>query len=146
MFQIIYDSMNNSISLTNSHLIFVKDQGYINAGKIKIGDTLRIYSNKNLKFKDFQVKRISFDIKKGFIAPLTNQGTLLVNQIDTSCYAEVNNHNLADIAMTPVKVWYKLSKLLGSSSSNKENEEVKVDLYSSYLYKIASKFFPNYIA
>lgn len=110
LFQVIYDSFGNSLSLTSSHLLFIQNRGYINAAKVQIGDNLRIYSTELKKFNDFKVDKISFDFTTGFIAPLTNEGTLLVNNIHTSCYAEINSHLVADLAVTPMKLWYKISK------------------------------------
>jgi hypothetical protein len=64
------------------------------------------------KFIDFTVEKIRFDFKTGLIAPLTSHGTLLVNNIHASCYAEINSHLVADWAVTPIKYWYKLRKYL----------------------------------
>ena len=64
------------------------------------------------KFIDFKVEKIRFDFKTGYIAPLTNHGTLLVNNIHASCYAEINSHLVADWAVTPIKYWYKLRKYI----------------------------------
>ena len=79
MFQVISDSLNNTISLSPTHLINVKDSGYINARQLKVGDTLRAFSAKLNEFNDFKVASIQFVIKKGLMAPLTNEGTILVN-------------------------------------------------------------------
>lgn len=113
---------------------------------MQIGDLLRTYSNKDKEFVDFQVKRISYELKEGFIAPLTNEGTLLVNQVDTSCYAEVNSHQMGELAMAPVKLWYKLNKLFTNTIVDKGSDhDVGVNLYSKLLYKFGLTFFPSFI-
>lgn len=43
--------------------------------------------------------------KDGLIAPLTEQGTILVNNVYTSCYALVRSHTIGHIALTPYR-WY----------------------------------------
>lgn len=98
------------------------------------------------KFIDFTVEKIRFDFKTGFIAPLTSHGTLLVNNIHASCYAEINSHLVADWAVTPIKYWYKLRKylLLSTSQSNFDTNENNVDisLFSNLLYKFVLKYLP----
>lgn len=144
LFQVFYDKHDNSISLTNSHMLYVDSIGYTKASNVKIGDKLRIFSKTERKLVDFIVKRIEFQVKTGFVAPLTNEGTILVNGIDSSCYAEANNHFLADLAMKPLKLWYKLEKLFNKNSKT-ESDIKNVDLYSMFLYNIGQKFFPNYL-
>lgn len=150
MFQIFHDSNGNSISLTSTHLIKLDERGgYVSAGSIKLGDMLRIYSKKEATFVNFEVKRIEFEMKMGFTAPLTQEGTILVNGVDASCYAQVNSHYLADLAMTPVKLWFKAKQFLFSriimTNENNENNVVDIDSYSIVLYKVASIFFNSYL-
>lgn len=138
MFQVVSDSLNNTISLSNTHLINVKGIGYINARSLKVGDTLRFFST---QFNDFKVASIRFELKKGLIAPLTNEGTILVNKIDSSCYAVVNSHKMADIGMAPVKFWYMITKYLGQQSL--ASEVIDVDSYSNFLFRFANSFMPS---
>lgn len=141
----MYDVSNNQISMTNSHLIYVKSMGYMKVSDVQLGDVLRIYSNEKNDFEDFKVNRISYEVKNGFIAPLTLQGTLLVNQIDTSCYAEVNNHFTADLFMMPVKLWYKVNKYLNANTVESVGDKVDLDFYSKVIYHFGMKFFPSYL-
>jgi hypothetical protein len=143
IFQVFTDANNRTISLTNSHLLFVKNSGYINAAKVNIGDVLRVYSYETNELADFKVKQISFEIKRGFIAPLTNEGTILVNQVDASCFAEINNHQFANIAMKPVKMWYKLSKYFGAQTATSQN--VNTNFYSNLLYTFASNYMSSFL-
>jgi hypothetical protein len=89
------------------------------------------------------VKKINFDVKIGFIAPLTNHGTLMVNNFDTSCYAETNSHYLADLAMTPAKLWYNINKAIGKNTKQQQQQNVDIDMYSNFLLKIASNLIPS---
>jgi hypothetical protein len=141
MFQIIHDSSGNFISLTSSHLVYVIDKGYVNAARIKIKDKLRIYSKETDNLIDFTVEKISFDLKKGFIAPLTFQGNILVNNIHASCYAEINSHSTADWAMMPVKLWYKISKYFRDQSE--ESNIVEISQFSYFMYNLVSNYLPS---
>jgi hypothetical protein len=147
MFQEFYDKNQNHVSLTSSHLIYVQNKGYIKAANVQIGDKLRVFLNgKRREFVDFEVKRIDFQLKDGYVAPLTRDGTLLVNQVDTSCYAEVNDHYAADWAMTPLKVWYSLSKYFKPPQTDHARIQNKaISPYSMFLHKIATNLFPSYL-
>lgn len=142
MFQVFYDLNENQISLTGSHLIYVLEKGYVKANHVRIGDKLRIYSEKENIFKEFKVKRIDYQIKEGFIAPLTNHGTILVNGIDSSCYADINSHHLADFAMLPFRLWYKISKMLNLKNKNENIEFKSVPNYFNFLHLFTYKMFP----
>lgn len=151
MFQVISDSrIGRSISLTSSHLIMSLDRGYVNAGSIKLNERLRVYS-RDSELIEMRVDKIEWDVRTGFVAPLTSSGTLLVNDVDASCYAEVNDHYLADMAMTPVKWWFRLKKSFSSFPSSSSSlqtsipNDVDVNTYSNVLYKVASLFFASYL-
>jgi hypothetical protein len=139
----LYDSNDNYISLTSSHLIYVEEVGYTKASNVKVGNRLRMYSHAANRLVDFVVAKISYDIKEGFVAPLTNEGTLLVNNLDASCYAEVNSHIIADIVMKPLKLWYKLAKYLRTETDKNKDELINVDYYSTILYKFALNYLPS---
>lgn len=142
MFKVFYDLNENQISLTGSHLIYVLEKGYVKANDVRIDDKLRIYSEKEKIFKEFRVKRIDYQIKEGFIAPLTNHGTILVNGIDSSCYADINSQNLADFAMLPVRFWYKISKVFNWKIKNENIEFKSVSNYFNFLHFFTYKMLP----
>jgi hypothetical protein len=92
--------------LTPNHLIFTKENDFIQAKQVKIGQTI-------LTMKEYsKVTNISNHIEKGFIAPLTESGTLIVNGIHTSCYT-IRNHNIAHLIMKPIVWLHYLKKLYG---------------------------------
>ena len=142
MFQTFYDDADykNQISLTSSHLIYVKEKGFIKAASVNVGDHLQIYSEKTKRLTDFKVSRINYELKRGYIAPLTNQGTLLVNGVHASCYAEINSHYLADVAMTPLKLWNILVNLFDYERSK---DETSINTYADAIYKLAVTMVPS---
>lgn len=87
----------NEISLTANHLIPIinsnGNKNYLFAKQIKIGDCLLILFNGKLKYSP--VINITIEMKKGYYAPLTMKGTLLINNVLASCFANINNHHLA---------------------------------------------------
>lgn len=142
MFKVFYDLNDNKISLTSSHLIYESQKGYVKASDIQKGDELRMYSNIEKEFRIFKVNRIDYEVKEGYIAPLTNHGTILVNGIHTSCYAEINSHSIADFAMLPIKFWYRLSQFFNVANNNKQNNLVNVNSYFKFLHSFTTTLFP----
>lgn len=64
----------------------------------------RFASNKpRVKFD--QIVNVRFITKKGVYAPLTREGNIVVNSVIASCYALINDHELAHIAFAPFR-WY----------------------------------------
>ncbi len=125
-------------------MINVQNKGYIKASRVTVGDRLRFYSDIDQKFVDFKIERIDFKIKNGYVAPLTREGTLLVNRIDSSCFAEVNNHQAANMAMTPLRLIYKLEKLIFNTEID-QTQNKEIGFYSMFLYKIATNLFSSYL-
>ena len=142
MFQVFYDSNDNHISLTSQHMLFVNNKGYIKAAEVSVGDQLRYWSLESNQLVNFVVKSIDYTIQTGFTAPLTDSGTILVNQIDSSCYAETNSHRLADLAMLPLKMWHRVSKYVNNLERTNA-DRVDVGRYESLLYYLVSQLAPS---
>ncbi|CAF1368197.1 unnamed protein product [Rotaria sordida] len=102
----------NEISLTEYHLIpIINSNGneqYVFAKQIKIGDYLFVLFNGKLKYSP--VINITIEMKKGYYAPLTMKGTLLVNNILASCFANAYNHHSAQYYMAPFRYYYKFAR------------------------------------
>ena len=86
------------------------------ADEIQEGD--KLISWKGSKITEETVIAVGPTIEKGFWAPLTMEGTLLVDGLLASCYASFP-HDLVDLALAPVKMFPRM--LLD------DEESVKVD-------------------
>ena len=112
---------SSSIVLTGNHLIFrtsVADGALesVFADQIEEGD--KLVSWKGSKMTEEAVVAVEPVIEKGTWAPLTMEGTLLVDGLLASCYASFP-HDLVDLAFAPVKMFPRM--LLD------DEESVKVD-------------------
>ena len=112
---------SSSIVLTGNHLIFrtsVADGALesVFADQIEEGDKLVSWIGS--KMTEEAVVAVEPTREKGFWAPLTMEGTLLVDGLLASCYASFP-HDLVDLAFAPVKMFPRM--LLG------DEESVKVD-------------------
>ena len=107
--------------LTGNHLIFrtsMPDGSLesVFADQIEEGD--KLISWKGSKMTEETVVRVEPTSEKGIWAPLTMDGTLLVDGLLASCYASFS-HDVSDLALAPVKMFPRM--LLD------DQESVKVD-------------------
>lgn len=55
------------------------------------------------------VTSVSVAERQGAFAPVTQEGTMLVDNVWVSCYADIADHDLADSLMAPLKSFYGLA-------------------------------------
>ena len=131
------------------HLVFRKEkfasQTAVFASDIRLGDFLLI-SDKNVSYYR-AVVRISMVTETGVYAPLTEQGSLLVDGVLVSCYAHWNSHHVAHLAMAPLRVLYRIQQTfqrftgeLGSTFWNSTEPNNGLSWYASTLVTITSLF------
>lgn len=90
---------HNYVTMTPLHLIQAQtSEGfkYIPAKEIKPGDFLKHYDRKQNSFIYARVRHIEpLQINKsGIYSPLTESGTIVVDDIHVSCFSVVKNHQL----------------------------------------------------
>ncbi|CAF3294188.1 unnamed protein product [Rotaria sp. Silwood2] len=126
-----YENSTQSIEISSKHLIF--KYGLLDpifASEIQIGDHLQLVN----QFEIIPGKVIHIDeiISQGYCAPLTFSGTIVVNNLVSSNYAEVRNHHLAHLAMQPYRWW---------RNTFGPTQTIQTDLnwYISILYNFANK-------
>ena len=117
---------STSIGLTPSHLIFrtsVTDGSLesVFANEIEEGD--KLVSLRGSKTTEEEVVAVEEIGERGYWAPLTMEGTLLVDGLLASCYAAFP-HALSDLALAPVKMFPRM--LLDDEESLKADGEREV--------------------
>ena len=101
---------NSNLKITEDHLLFVEKNGLpqaIPARGVKIGDTVSVKQNELMGTGT--VKDISIVYEKGVYAPVTSSGTILINDVLTSCYFDVLSHEWSHRAMGVVRAVYHVS-------------------------------------
>ena len=96
--------------ITADHLLFVELMGQataIPARDVKIGDTVYLRGSRGSE-KDL-VQSISTVYEKGAYAPVTLSGTILVNDVHTSCYFDVLSHEWSHRAMSIARALHYVS-------------------------------------
>jgi hypothetical protein len=89
-----------------------------------------------------KVYKISVHIENGFIAPLTESGTIIVNGIHASCYT-INSHYLAHLTMKPLIYWHKFNKMIGFNDVESNEIHNSRHLYLSFLKFTGLKSFAD---
>ena len=96
--------------ITADHLLFVELMGQataIPARDVKIGDT--VYVRGSHGSETDLVRSISTVYEKGAYAPVTLSGTILVNDVHTSCYFDVLSHEWSHRAMSIARALHHVS-------------------------------------
>lgn len=142
----------NVVRLSPQHLIFRKANtsspiSAVFASEINIGDLLYT-SNRNIS--SFQtVSQITMTIETGVYAPLTRQGTLLVDGVLVSCYAHWPSHDTAHQVMAPLRAvnrlygaWKRLTSFIHFSQWNTSRQTDGIHWYASALMPLTNIFLP----
>jgi len=100
-----------TLKITKDHLLFVEKKGQaaaIPAKNVNIGDTVYVRGGQGAVEKD-AVQSISRIFEKGVYAPVTLSGTILVNDVHTSCYVDVLSHEWCHRAMGVARAVHHVS-------------------------------------
>ena len=103
--------------ISEKHLLFRMNKSgsgkskAVQAQDIAIGDRLLFLDEKKI-ISSPKVMEIGRRTIVGVFAPLTENGKLIVDGFQASCYAEVGSHKLAHAAMAPLRLWYRSLKLV----------------------------------
>ncbi|CAF1449896.1 unnamed protein product, partial [Rotaria sordida] len=139
LFKQVTTSTGRQLSLSSSHLVPTDKHGYLMAKNIRIGMNVYVMNNNGVLISE-TVSNVSDVVKQGYIAPLTEEGTLIVNNVAASCYATINNHYVAHVVLAPMRWWYSLFGI-----SNKSNEAIGIHWFPKILYEITTFFIPTII-
>ena len=97
----LYTADKTFVTLTARHLIFAKTKSadsfeFIPANTVQPGDLLQLFEHSFNKLKYVGVvKNEQIDlINSGIYAPLTESGTIIVDNIQASCFSLVKSHKL----------------------------------------------------
>ncbi|XP_034534115.1 indian hedgehog B protein-like [Notolabrus celidotus] len=119
LFYTLQTEAGTSLSLTAAHLLFVTDgncsegtelaQGALRtvyASDAQPGQCVLVSKGEAGPGRLSHITRVSVGGSKGAFAPLTQQGTLVVDGVVASCYAVLDQHSLAHWAFSPLRLIY----------------------------------------
>jgi hypothetical protein len=109
---------NSVIELSKRHLIHHRQNGFIWSEKLVKGDEILVFSsNYENETQWEEILEITDVQKQGLMAPLTEQGTILVNNVHASCYALVKSHQVAHFALAPYRFYHRFFGQLSDTNS-----------------------------
>ncbi|XP_015749215.1 PREDICTED: uncharacterized protein LOC107328988 [Acropora digitifera] len=114
------------LKITEDHLIFVEKNGKeaaIPARDIKIGDMVYVKVGGQEMLEKDAVQCVSIVFERGVYAPVTLSGTILVNDVYTSCYFDVLSHVWFHRAMGAARAVYHLSPTMAEWISSIGEED-----------------------
>lgn len=106
----IITGTNKNLKISEDHLVFVERKKHVRAipaRDVKIGDTVYVRGHNSIITDTVQA--ISSVYEKGAYAPVTLSGTILVNDVHTSCYFDVLSHEWSHRAMGVARAVYHVS-------------------------------------
>jgi hypothetical protein len=109
---------NSVIELSKRHLIYHRKGDFIWAEKLIKGDEILVSSVIHENETQWEeIIEITDVYKQGLMAPLTEQGTIIVNNVHASCYALVKSHQVAHSALAPYRLYHRLFGQLSDTNS-----------------------------
>ncbi|KAK5847474.1 hypothetical protein PBY51_016597 [Eleginops maclovinus] len=123
LFHTLHTESGARLSLTAAHLIFVSE-GNCTEGALPARGLRTVYASDARpgqcvvvqaggEGRLSRVSRVSMRASRGVFAPLTQQGTLVVDGVVASCYAVVEQHALAHWAFSPLRLLHSWTGATG---------------------------------
>ncbi|XP_024878336.1 sonic hedgehog protein A isoform X2 [Temnothorax curvispinosus] len=156
------------LTLTPAHLVPVEGRSSVFAFSVQPGDRILVSDTDATSAANEVDSRLRWDsvvetklvLEEGVYAPLTMEGTLLVDDVVASCYAVVNSQSVAHYSFLPLRIWHSITSFfrqrLGdpqhlverhNNASRTEpttgGEQEGVHWYASMLYSFASYVLPS---
>jgi hypothetical protein len=139
MFKQVTTTTGRQLSLTSSHLLPTDIYGYVMAKNIHIGVNIYVMNENGVLISE-SVSNVTDVVKQGYVAPLTEEGTLIVNNVAASCYATINSHYVAHSVLAPMRWWYGLFGI-----SKESSEMIGVHWFAKMLYEMTTFLMPSII-
>jgi len=112
----------HQVSLTPEHLIYIGNQTYIQARQINSEVHKLFIVGKDGQLEPSRIRSIDIQFKQGYATPITQHGTLLVNNIGSSCYASIYHHHIGHMAMAPLRWIHRAKQIFGLINKSETNE------------------------
>ncbi|XP_024135386.1 sonic hedgehog protein A [Oryzias melastigma] len=142
IFYVIETESGQKVTLTAAHLLFIAQNSTqprmsaVFASQVRPGQKVFVFGRGQLT--PVTVKRIYTQRHEGSFAPVTAQGTVVVDQVLASCYAVIEDHRLAHWALAPVRLAHWASTLLFGSQPRASAQNDGVHWYSKLLYQLGT--------
>ncbi|XP_011163557.1 sonic hedgehog protein A [Solenopsis invicta] len=155
------------LTLTPAHLVPVEGRSSVFAASVQPGDRILVSDVDAASAANEVDSRLRWDsvveaklvLEEGVYAPLTMEGTLLVDDVVASCYAIVNSQSVAHYSFLPLRIWHSITAFFlqrldepqhfakysnaSRAEPTTEGEQLGIHWYASMLYSLASYVLPS---
>lgn len=159
IFRVIHtDTDESSLVLTPEHLVYVSDQNATFAeskavfGKdVQVGQYLYVHRQGDDSVTSRLITGVAYERYIGAIAPLTEQGSILVDGIAASTYAVIRDEWIAHLAFTPIRLAKRFNSIRWfESQENEDTNQTFIHWYPKYLYNyggyiVQSRLFDGFV-
>lgn len=94
------------------------NQSYVQARHVDINEHKLFVPDRTGQLVSTSIRSIDIQLKHGYATPVTQHGTLLVNNISSSCYASIHHHSLGHVAMAPLRWVHQIKQIFGLTTKN----------------------------
>jgi len=113
------------------------------AGQLQTGSDVIVNTSGNVGCATVVRMRWSRDYS-GVYAPITERGTIVVDDVIVSCYAEFSSHVTAHACLSPLRYAYYVSRWLFEQSAADADAHLDgVHWYATLLRRLAETFVPQ---
>lgn len=145
------------LTVTPAHLITVwqperQQLNFVFADRIEEQNYVLVHDASG-ELRPQRVLRVSSVQQRGVVAPLTREGTIVVNSVAASCYAVISSQSLAHWGLAPMRLWYSLQSLVPAKGQLRSSNATPKDAtaqqqnglhwYAKALYKIKDYVLPK---
>jgi len=138
-----------TLRITSAHLLPVwkphtRETKYRFADQVKENDFLLVNVDNNLEPQ--RVTDVRTVLLKGFIAPLTREGTIVVNSVAASCYALLDGQSLAHFSFMPFRVMKTIKNWFSNDYdvNRKGSKQKGIHWYANVLCKVKDYLLPDH--
>jgi len=131
------------LMLTPNHLIHIKGSSPKFASSLQIGEEVWVIENSTV-VPDIIISTEQV-LDKGANSPLTESGSIVVNDILASCYAAHNNHDAIHMFFAPLRIYLrakKFAKYIGLISPLEEDDTEGKHPYIATLMATSKAWIP----
>ncbi|XP_061176265.1 sonic hedgehog protein-like [Saccostrea echinata] len=130
-----------TITLTDRHLIYtsITNSSSIESFVANYAQTVQtgqfvLINDGDSEIRSSLVTHVTSQTVNGVYAPLTYDGTIVVNGVVTSCYGVINSELIAHFSCSPLRWFHTLSKYIPFIS--RDTEQDGVHWYAEFLYSM----------
>lgn len=155
-FVVLHTDGGAVLTVTPAHLVSVwqpehQDLTFVFADRVVEQNQVLVRDAKTGELRPQRVIRVSSVRSKGVVAPLTREGTIVVNSVAASCYAVINSQSLAHWGLAPmrllstVEAWLPAKDQLRSSPKvvTQAEQQNGIHWYANALYKVKDYVLPQ---